>query len=260
MTSRLSAKTSLSQTLSVRKTALKLLFEISRIRIVYFKILTQMESARNCKDSDIKYVYVLAPKSRLKLFENSFFSCFWADLFNYENCFALQWFLFQSTSSVLIEYWIPFICCKEYHFVFANFRKKISFESRIPRKVRLGKVRLTSPCSSSLCTFHDGCKQGIDQQVFNRKSISRKITHPKSWKLQAKLTGEKLKGWSNSREKQTQDCNQNFVTQAQNHNILTNWLTSKILVATKKLTHEISVYSKNTFTQINKWLKHLTTN
>ena len=26
------------------------------------------------------------------------------------------------------------------------------------------------------CTFHDGCKQGIDQQIFNRKSISRKIT------------------------------------------------------------------------------------
>ena len=50
-------------------------------------------------------------------------------------------------------------------------------------------------------TFHDGCKQGIDQQIFNRKSISRKITHPQSWKLQAKLTGEKLKGWSNSREK-----------------------------------------------------------
>ena len=32
----------------------------------------------------------------------------------------------------------------------------------------------------SLCTFHDGCKQGIDQQIFNRKSISRKITHPQS--------------------------------------------------------------------------------
>jgi len=30
------------------------------------------------------------------------------------------------------------------------------------------------------CTFHDGCKQGIDQQIFNRKSISRKITHPQS--------------------------------------------------------------------------------
>ena len=46
------------------------------------------------------------------------------------------------------------------------------------------------------CTFHDGWKQGIDQQIFNRKSIPRKITHPQSWKLQAKLTGEKLKGWS----------------------------------------------------------------
>jgi len=55
--------------------------------------------------------------------------------------------------------------------------------------------------SIQLCTFHDGCKQGIDQQIFNRKSISRKITHPQSWELQAKLTGEKLKGWSNSREK-----------------------------------------------------------
>jgi len=28
-----------------------------------------------------------------------------------------------------------------------------------------------------VCTFHDGCKQGIDQQIFNRKSISRKIKH-----------------------------------------------------------------------------------
>jgi len=30
------------------------------------------------------------------------------------------------------------------------------------------------------CTFHDGCKQGIDQQIFYRKSISGKITHPQS--------------------------------------------------------------------------------
>jgi len=55
--------------------------------------------------------------------------------------------------------------------------------------------------SIQVCTSHDGCKQGIDQQIFNRKSISRKITHPQSCKLQAKLTGEKLKGWSNRREK-----------------------------------------------------------
>ena len=32
--------------------------------------------------------------------------------------------------------------------------------------------------SIQVCTFHDGCKQGIDQQIFNRKSILRKITHP----------------------------------------------------------------------------------
>jgi len=32
-----------------------------------------------------------------------------------------------------------------------------------------------------VCTFHDGGKQGIDQQIFNRKSISRKITHSISY-------------------------------------------------------------------------------
>jgi len=63
----------------------------------------------------------------------------------------------------------------------------------------VNKCDVTRLCQ--VCTFHDGCKQGIDQQIFNRKSISRKITHPQSWKLQAKLTGEKLKSWSNSREK-----------------------------------------------------------
>ena len=34
--------------------------------------------------------------------------------------------------------------------------------------------------SIQACTFHDGCKQGIDQQILNMKSISRKITHPQS--------------------------------------------------------------------------------
>ena len=37
----------------------------------------------------------------------------------------------------------------------------------------------TSQCAQ-VCTFHDGCKQGIDQQIFNRKSISRTIMHPQS--------------------------------------------------------------------------------
>jgi len=60
-----------------------------------------------------------------------------------------------------------------------------------------------------VCTFHDGCKQGIDQQIFNRKSISlspencNQSLQVKSWK--AEVTAEK---------KQTQDYNQNFVTQA----------------------------------------------
>ena len=37
--------------------------------------------------------------------------------------------------------------------------------------------------STEVCTFHDGCKQGIDQQIFNRRSISCKITHQlnKDW-------------------------------------------------------------------------------
>jgi len=48
----------------------------------------------------------------------------------------------------------------------------------------------------------------------SNESISRKIAHPQSRKLQAKLTGEKLKGLSNSRKK-TLDYNQNLVTQAQ---------------------------------------------
>jgi len=43
-------------------------------------------------------------------------------------------------------------------------------------------VALSVLCLSviQVCTLHDGCKQGIDQQIFNRKSISRKITHPQS--------------------------------------------------------------------------------
>ena len=66
MNNRLSAKISLSQTLSVRKTVPDILFKISRFRIEQFKILTAMESALNYKDSDIKYVYVCVTESGLK--------------------------------------------------------------------------------------------------------------------------------------------------------------------------------------------------
>ena len=84
--------------------------------------------------------------------------------------------------------------------------------SRLPSAfVFLGWFKLAH-ISIQVCTFHDGCKQGIDQQIFDRKSIPRKITHPQSWKLKAKLTGEKLKGWSDTREKinsrlQSKFCN-----------------------------------------------------
>jgi len=40
-------------------------------------------------------------------------------------------------------------------------------------------------------TLHDGSKQGIDQQIFDRKSISHKIIHPQPWNLQAKLARAK---------------------------------------------------------------------
>ena len=50
-----------------------------------------------------------------------------------------------------------------------------------------------------VCTFHDGCKQGIDQQIFNRKSISRKkklnpkamITYKRPTTIGQKLTNYK---------------------------------------------------------------------
>jgi len=44
----------------------------------------------------------------------------------------------------------------------------------------VGKKNINRCINLPVCTFHDGCKQGIDQQIFNRKSISRKITHPQS--------------------------------------------------------------------------------
>ena len=67
---------------------------------------------------------------------------------------------------------------------------------------------------NQVCIFHDGCKQGLDQQflIGNWFHVKLRILSPenckqslwvKSWK--AEVTAEK---------KQTQDYNQNFVTQA----------------------------------------------
>jgi len=67
-----------------------------------------------------------------------------------------------------------------------------------PCKQRLEKVIAISKVSfntnEKVTTIRNEGKQGICQELFNRKSISRKITHPQSLNLQAKLTGEKLKG------------------------------------------------------------------
>ena len=64
-----------------------------------------------------------------------------------------------------------------------------------------------------ISTFYDRCKQGIDQQIFNRKSISRKlrILSPENCKQSLRV-----KGWKaevTAEKKQTRDYNQNFVTQ-----------------------------------------------
>jgi len=62
------------------------------------------------------------------------------------------------------------------HLLIPKFSQKLKWRSA---KSRIEKRALWDYLSA--CTFHDGCKQGIDQQIFNRKSISRKITHPQSW-------------------------------------------------------------------------------
>ena len=49
------------------KGVLYIFFEISRFRIVLFKILTEMESVFNWKDCDIKYVLERVTESCLKL-------------------------------------------------------------------------------------------------------------------------------------------------------------------------------------------------
>ena len=87
--------------------------------------------------------------------------------------------------------------------------------SRLPSAfVFLRRFKLAH-ISIQVFTFHDGCKQGIDQQIFNRNRFHVKLPilspenckqslQVKSWK--AEVTAEK---------KQTQDYNQNLVTQAQ---------------------------------------------
>jgi len=74
-------------------------------------------------------------------------------------------------------------------------------------------------------------KESISKYLIgNRFHVKLRILSPENCKQSLRV-----KSWKAevaAKKKQTQD-NQNFVTQAQNHNILTNWLTSRILVGQK---------------------------
>jgi len=50
------------------------------------------------------------------------------------------------------------------------------FENKTFEKRSSSEALLCETYGGQVSTFHDGCKQGIDQQIFNRKSISREIT------------------------------------------------------------------------------------
>jgi len=50
------------------------------------------------------------------------------------------------------------------------------FENKKFEKHSSWEALLCETYGGQVSTFDDGCKQGIDQQIFNRKSISRKIT------------------------------------------------------------------------------------
>ena len=65
-----------------------------------------------------------------------------------------------------------------------------------------------------VCTFHDGCKQGIDQQIFNsnRFHVKLRILSPENCKQRLQVKSRKAE--VTAEKKQTQDYNQNFVTQA----------------------------------------------
>jgi len=70
----------------------------------------------------------------------------------------------------------------------SNFSKHVNIPSiSINAICNRGKIenKKMFRCSLSLSTgqvstLHNGCKKGIDQQILNRKSFSRRITHPQS--------------------------------------------------------------------------------
>ena len=87
----------------------------------------------------------------------------------------------QKTSSKL--FWHYCIVTSDYrHWCDRSTSVSVCFRgiSRLPSASAFLRWFKLAHISIQVCTFHDGCKQGIYQQIFNRKSISRKIMHPQS--------------------------------------------------------------------------------
>jgi len=95
-------------------------------------------------------------------------------LFPSLNCWDPSFFLLLKTTSLTFREWNLAI-------IPGFGLELVGWASR--REILISLLQMLTPilCASSImsssvqvCTFHDGCKQAIDQQIFNRKSISRK--------------------------------------------------------------------------------------
>ena len=94
----------------------------------------------------------------------------------------------QSQPLAQLQYWLKKAYCRSCTYNIETLKStsiSVRFRgiSRLPSAFVFLQWFKLAHISIQVCTFHDGWKQGIDQQNFNRKSISRKITHPQSWKL-----------------------------------------------------------------------------
>ena len=92
--------------------------------------------------------------------------------------YVFSGFLFSSIVGTAYAIIRQFVCLN----YIENTSVSVCFRgiSRLPSALVFLRWFKLAHISIQVCTFHDGCKQRIDQQIFNRKSISRKITHPLS--------------------------------------------------------------------------------
>ena len=126
-------------------------------------------------------------------------------------CWNYEWnWTFRESEQSTIIKWYNFLKTLKSTSVSVCFRGI----SRLPSAFVFLRWFKVVHISIQVCTFHDGCKQGFDQQILirNQFHVKLRILSPencnqslqvKSWK--AEVTAEK---------KQTQDYNKNFVTQA----------------------------------------------